>query len=282
MIAEFSEFLESFSVRYERCGTLFSFPGRDVTIRLVSLTTLDTANLVPGVENDAADDLKSVAVNATEKIADGGDRCIYIYEDRWRSGGEMLRKRILAHLGQFKSVFARKCEVKPLKAQEATEFLEKYHTYGTSRCRYRYGLFYEEKLVAVATFSAGRPMRRFLGGEERTLDSYEWVRYASLPDCRIVGGMGRLLKAFVNDVNPDEVMSYSDYEWSHGEAYLRLGFRKVGEKPPMRFYVDRTTFRRISEKKVSADKRFRGETFPKEKYAIISNRGSAKYLKQYV
>ena len=215
MIAEFSEFLESFSVRYERCGTLFSFPGRDVTIRLVPLKRLDIANLVQGVENDAADDLTSVAVNATEKIADGGDRCIYIYEDRWRSGGEMLRKRILAHLGQFKSVFARKCKVKPLKAQEATEFLEKYHTYGTSRCRYRYGLFYEEKLVAVATFSAGRPMRRLLGGEERTLDSYEWVRYASfrLSYCR---NMGRLLEAFVNDVNPDEVMSYSDYEWPMG------------------------------------------------------------------
>jgi hypothetical protein len=77
-------------------------------------------------------------------------------------------------------------------------------------------------------------------------------------------------------------MSYADYEWSPGDAYLRLGFKKAGEKPPMRFYVDRTTFSRISEKKVSADKRFRGETFPKEKYALISNLGSAKYLKQYV
>jgi hypothetical protein len=280
VIAEFSEFLESFSVRYERCGTLFSFPDRDVTIRLVPI------DVAAGQANDMAANIETGptvdAVNEATKSADGGDKCIYLYEDRWRSGGEVIRKRILAHLGQFRSIFARKCEVKALKAQQAADFLEKYHSYGTSRCKYRYGLFYEEKPVAVATFSAGRPMKRLVEGEERTLESYEWVRYASLPDCRISGGMGRLLEAFVSDVSPDEVMSYADYEWSPGDAYLRLGFKKAGEKPPMRFYVDRTTFSRISEKKVSADKRFRGETFPKEKYALISNLGSAKYLKQYV
>ncbi len=259
MIAEFSEFLESSSVHYERSGTLFLFPDRDVTIRLVPL-------------QDAGE----------VKFEDGGERCIYLYEDRWRSCGEVIRKRILAHLGRFRSIFARKCEVKALKAQQAAEFLEKYHSYGTSRCRYRYGLFHEEKLVAVATFSAGRPMKRLVEGDERILESYEWVRYASLPDCRISGGMGRLLEAFVSDVGPDEVMSYSDYEWSRGDTYLRLGFKKVGEKPPMRFYVDCTTFRRISEKKISVDKKFRGETFSKEKYVLISNLGSAKYLKQYV
>jgi hypothetical protein len=263
VITEFSEFLESFSVRYERCGTLFSFPDRDVTVRLIPL------------------DDNACAADAV-KIQDGGDRSIYLYEDRWRSGGEVLRKRILAHLGCFRSIFARKCVVKPLKAQQTADFLEKYHSYGTSRCSYRYGLFYEEMLVAVATFSAGRSMKRLVGGEDRILMSYEWVRYASLPDCRISGGMGRLLEAFVKDVGPDEVMSYTDYEWSSGDAYLRLGFEKVGEKAPMSFYVDRATFRRISEKKASADKKFRGETFSKEKYALISNLGSAKYLKQYV
>lgn len=280
MIAEFSDFLESFSVRYERCGTLFLFPDRDVTIRLVPLDVAAglVNDVVTNIENGPAVD----AVKDATKGADGGGRCIYLYEDRWRSGGEVIRKRILAHLGRFNSIFARKCKVEPLKAQQAADFLEKYHSYGTSRCRYRYGLFYEDKLVAVATFSSGRPMTRPVRGDERILESYEWVRYASLPDCRIVGGMGRLLEAFVSDVGPDEIMSYADYEWSPGDAYLRLGFDKVGEKPSMRFYVDRTTFKRISERKVSADKKFRGEVFPAEKYALISNLGSAKYLKQYV
>ena len=105
-----------------------------------------------------------------------------------------------------------------------------------------------------------------------------------MPLCRIAvsAGVWDGLEAFMSDVGPDEVMSYADYEWSPGDAYIRLGFEKVGEKPPMRFYVERTTYRRISEKKASADKRFRGETFPKEKYSLISNLGSAKYLKQYV
>lgn len=271
---------------YERCGTLFSFPDREVTIRLVPLESIDAAIIAADKGNDRAADLASVIANAAAKvaakIADDGERCIYLYEDRWRSGGEVIQKRILAHLGHFNSIFARKCEPKPLKAQQAADFLQKYHSYGTARCKYRYGLFYSEKLVAVATFSAGRPMKRLVGGQERILDSYEWVRYASLPDCRISGGMGRLLDAFVNEVHPDEVMSYADYEWSSGDAYLRLGFEKVGEKPPMNFYVDRSTFKRISAKKASAERRFRGEDFPPEKYVLISNLGSAKYLRQYV
>lgn len=61
MITEFSEFLESFSVRYERCGTLFSFPEQDITVRLVPLD--DTACAADAV-----------------KIQDGCDRSIYLYE----------------------------------------------------------------------------------------------------------------------------------------------------------------------------------------------------------
>lgn len=57
-------------------------------------------------------------------------------------------------------------------------------------------------------------MKRIVGGEDRILMSYEWVRYASLQLGMQAEGVGRFLEAFVKDVGPDEVMSYADYEWS--------------------------------------------------------------------
>lgn len=66
---------------------------------------------------------------------------------------------------------------------------------------------------------------------------------------RISGGMGKILKAFVNEVNPDDIMSYADLEWSEGSVYERLGFEKedMGKEPVM-FTVDSETWERKAMK----------------------------------
>ena len=133
-------------------------------------------------------------------------------------------------LGPLKSVFARNCSVRRIDKIVAGSFLSSYHRLGDASCRYRYGLFTrrstgaaesggfpEGTLVAVATFSSGRKMR---DGTR----SYEWIRYASMTDLRVVGGMGKLLDAFVEDVRPDDVMSYADRLLSDGSSYEKLGF----------------------------------------------------------
>ena len=95
-------------------------------------------------------------------------------------------------------------------------------------------------LIAVATFSNAR--RWVKEGQE--ISSYEWTRYASLPDMRVSGGMGKLLKAFINDVHPDDIMSYADLEWSEGSVYKALGFRAELGKEPVDFVVDGQTWER--------------------------------------
>ncbi len=44
------------------------------------------------------------------------------------------------------------------------------------------------------------------------------------------GGMGKLLKAFIEDVGPDDVMSYADASWSDGDVYRKLGFTQEDDK----------------------------------------------------
>lgn len=196
---------------------------------------------------------------------------LVVTEDRWRRQGEMMRARILAHLELFSQAYARNCEVRRIEKAEAQAFLNENHSYGYAACRYRYGLFLKRhtghiaeelrslgsarddrelrqdgngqigKLIAVATFSNAR--RWIKDGKE--ISSYEWTRYASLPDMRVSGGMGKLLKAFIKDVQPDDIMSYADLEWSEGTVYERLGFKKEDlGKEPVLFTVDCRTWER--------------------------------------
>lgn len=144
-------------------------------------------------------------------------------------------------MDNLSNIFARNCSVRRIDKPEAATFLEKHHRLGDTSCRYRYGLFVNrttgvretvlEKgtLVAVSEFSNAR---RWLKDGVR-VSSYEWIRYASLQGIRVVGGMGKMLEAFVKDVHPDDVMSYADPSWPDGgEVYKKLGFSE--EEPIIR------------------------------------------------
>lgn len=136
--------------------------------------------------------------------------------------------------GPYWQILARNCEVRRIDKSVSSPFLDRYHRLGDTSCRYRYGLFIrrcpseelpEGTLVAVAGFSGARKWVK----EGRTVRSCEWVRFASLPDVRIAGGMGKLLKAFISEVQPDDVMSYAPASWSDGDVYRKLGFTYEGE-----------------------------------------------------
>ena len=186
-------------------------------------------------------------------ISSTSRRPMIITEDRWRSQGNMTRSRILAHLKIFTQVYARNCEIRKIDKQTAAEFLEKHHSYGDAACKYRYGLYLKRhtghnaennkhinELIAVATFSNARKWVK----SDKIIRSYEWTRYASLPQLRISGGMGRLMKAFITDIHPDDIMSYADLEWSEGNVYEALGFSLEGKKSPVAFSIDTNTWKR--------------------------------------
>ena len=190
-----------------------------------------------------------------EVIAHYGDYPLIVTQDRWNIRQEMMQKRILAHLEVFSPIYARNCEIRRIDKAVAREFLEKTHSYGHATCRYCYGMFLirhtghiaaestaEEScgsivpgtLVAVATFSNARKWNK----GDQVVRSYEWTRYASLPQTRISGGMGRFLKHFIKEVQPDDIMTYADLEWSQGDVYTGLGFTLEGQKAAVMFSID--------------------------------------------
>ena len=221
------------------------------------------------------------------------DYPLIITEDRWRTQGQMMRARLLAHLEVFTPIYARNCEVRRIDKTMAKEFLEANHSYGHASCKHCYGLFLKRHtghiakeiescgdsvssteypspgtLVAVATFSNARKWTK----GDQTIRSYEWTRYASLPQLRLCGGMGKVLKAFIKDVQPDDIMSYADLEWSPGDVYMELGFELESQKEPVLFSVDTDSWQRIPIKQ-----ELQAEIQESASHRYYMNLGSNKY-----
>lgn len=228
-----------------------------------------------------------------------GHSPIIVPEDRWRRQPEMMRKRILAHLEMFHSVYARNCEIRRIDKTEAAAFLEENHSYGDASCKYRYGMFLKRytghttdqempanedadgspllapgTLVAVSEFSNARKWRK----GDKTVRSYEWTRYASLAGIRLTGGMGRMLRHFIDEVAPDDIMSYADLEWSDGSAYSKLGFLKESTKEAVSFRIVPATWERIPIRASQTSSPASSGLIQEEDAPLIyQNLGSLKY-----
>lgn len=296
----FRSFLESSYIDFIEYGNTFIFTDYDFSVELVP-ASFSSASPAENYEEVGS---RVSGKSGTGFQSDLEKERIFLYEDRWWTQRQMVQERILARLERFRSVFARKCRVltgrgNPQLGELVREFLQKHHSYSSAKCRYRYALEYEGEIVAVATFSEGRPMVRKMDTplqnvpkEEQEnaniviFDSYEWVRYASLPGIRVVGGMGRLLNTFIEERftriepgTPLEIMTYSDTEWGSGDVYTKLGFQFAGERPPVEYHVHKKTFVRYQQRLY--EKELQNGALPDEFYTIY-NQGSRKFLLQII
>ncbi len=196
------------------------------------LVDLETYKLLAAHQN-----CESFFYNLSKKYEQEGTQLIHVWEDAWRLQPTQVEARIAALLGQFTRYHARLTTVKKIDNPVLVDFLQQHHLNAPIGGRYKYGLFFKDELIAVASFSAVRPIMRN-GAEYR---SYELLRFANKTDCVVAGGLSKLLSHFINEQHPDDIMTYVDYDWGHGKGYKMLGFEQVGEIPPQEFLLDTTT-----------------------------------------
>lgn len=290
-INSFRSFLDTSYIQFNEYGNFFFFPDNNFIIHLVPAQ---------------CGDCSSADENYLISVAEDSQDVLYLYEDRWWSAKGMVQERILARLERFTSIFARKCKVvsglnNPDLSQKVADFLKRNHSYSSTKCRYRFALEYQGDIVAVATFSQPRPMVRSINNPLENIpkeiveglhqdnilifDSYEWVRYASLSGIRVVGGMGRILSAFIeerlarkdNPLRPIEVMTYSDNEWSNGDVYLKLGFKYASDREPVEHFVNKKSYERYSLKEYAL---LLQNGACETDFYKIKNKGSRKFLLQ--
>ena len=131
-------------------------------------------------------------------------------------------------------IFARKCIVKDVSTKEAMQFLDKNHIQGRCKAKYHYGLFYNNELVSLMTFGHTRQQRKYNKDYNNT---YELLRFCNKLNTNVIGGASKLLKHFIDDIKPNEIITYADKRWSVGNLYETLGFVHTHDSRPNYFYI---------------------------------------------
>lgn len=153
-----------------------------------------------------------------------GWQLIHVWEDDWVFRRPVVEKMLKRKLGVSDEprLNARSLTYRQVSSAEATQFLEENHIQGASGGSWRGGLFKGDELVAVML------MKR------RSEGHYELTRFATSAIVR--GGHSKLLKRFIEEVNPEWIITFADRGVSDGGLYEKSGFVKDGELAPDYMY----------------------------------------------
>ena len=164
-----------------------------------------------------------------------GINLFHIWEDDWLYRKDILKSMILNKIGKIKyRIFARNCEVKVLTDNKLIrDFLEKNHLQGFVGSSIKLGLFSNNELVSIMTFGN---LRKSLG-QKSVEGSYELLRFCNKLNYTVVGGASKLLKYFVKNYSPCNIISYSDFSRSDGNLYKKLGFELSNLSQPNYYYI---------------------------------------------
>lgn len=161
----------------------------------------------------------------------------HIFGWEWTNKREIIESMLRNLLGVYEQkIYARNCELREVSYNDAVMFLNENHRQGNSSSSVRLGLYYENELVSLMTFSK----RRATIGSESD-GEYELVRFCNKLNTQIVGGASKLFKHFVNILNPSSVMSFSDRAHTRGHLYEVLGFQEVRRSEPGYVWVNEKT-----------------------------------------
>ncbi|MBR1455049.1 MAG: hypothetical protein IJ593_10485 [Lachnospiraceae bacterium] len=156
-----------------------------------------------------------------------GTRIIHVFEYEWRDLA--LRKKILAYintqlfLDSNRVIHGRDCKIDLIDENTAKEFANEYHIQNHARADVYIGCFYKDKLVGLMSF--GRP--RFTDKYQ-----YEMIRLCWKSNIVAVGGAQKLFKYFIDNYNPQSIISYCDISKFSGTIYTNLGFKYKGLSEP--------------------------------------------------
>lgn len=191
----------------------------------------------------------------TNTFANKNLKLIHIWDDLWQTKQNIIKSRILSFLGKNNTIPARLTQVRRIDKATADRFLIDNHLQATVTAKLKYGLFLPQRyfrvinpnhsiveslndstelLAAVATFSNAKKIMR----EGNEFRSYEMIRFANLKGITVVGGLNKLLKNFIKEQNPDDIMTYADGDWSDGLNYEKIGFERIEQTPPLTFVLD--------------------------------------------
>ena len=170
----------------------------------------------------------------TESCLKKGIRLIHIFEDEWIRKPEIVKSRLLNIFGKSKYRFyARKCEIREVPVDIEKIFLDKNHIQGYTKSIVCYGLYLNNILISIMSFSNKRKST----GYTQIDGDYELLRFCNFKNFSVVGAASKLLKHFIKVYKPNEIISFCDRRWSEGDLYEKLGFTFSHNSIPSYFYI---------------------------------------------
>ena len=178
---------------------------------------------------------KTYHLDKSKLAAKNGIKLIHIFSDEWEKKKDIIKHRLKNLLGQSgKRLMARKCVIREVSKKEKSDFLNKYHLQGNDKSQIYVGAYFGDDLVAVMTFGT----YRISTGLKQEQGGYELQRFATK---YTVSGVGsRLLKYFITNYSPKEIISYADRKWSpiaKDTFYQNIGFDLINEGKPNYWYT---------------------------------------------
>lgn len=196
-----------------------------------------------------------------------------IFEHEWIKRKSLLKSMIKSRLGICDvRIYARNTNCCVINKAQAKLFHDKNHiSGGLTTSTIDFGLFnnHDGELLSVASFSKSR----FSKDAE-----YEILRFSTLQNHLVVGGFSKLLKNFIDAVNPISVVSFCDLRFGKGKVYSNANFEICGITPPNYWYyfknsgVDGAFESRIKYQKHKL-KHFSNYSDEKTEYEIMAENG---------
>lgn len=235
---EFKEFFEKFDIEYEnnvrkivdnRFELDFYFPKQNLAMEFNGL-------YYHGEVSNNKD--KTYHIKKTEFCNSLGIDLIHVFEDEWINKKEIIKSKLLYKLNQtkIKKVYARNCVIKEVTSKESNNFLEKNHIQGKDKSSIRIGLYYNDELVSIMTFSKLSISK----GQKSEENTYELSRFCSKIFYSVVGGYTKLFSYFEKNYKFDKIITYADRRWSSSNnVYSTVNWEFVGITPPNYWYMDK-------------------------------------------
>lgn len=171
-------------------------------------------------------------INKTKHSSNNGIFLFHFWDFEISEKPDIVESMILAKMGLTNKIFARKCEVREVDNKTAKLFLEENHLQGYAACKFNIGLYYNDTLVMLSTFSKPRFSKDA---------DLELVRLCTLKGFTVIGGMSKLLSRV-----DGSILSYANKRYSVGDAYSKAGFKFLRDSKPGFFYYYPRTKTRVS------------------------------------
>lgn len=169
----------------------------------------------------------------SKRCEDVGIRLIHIYDWEWSTKQEQIKELLRIALGCTKTrIYARQCEIRVISNKEARPFNDANHLQGHRNAQITYGLFYDNELVQLMSFSKTKYNRNNKG-----VHDWEIIRGCPGSNNIVVGGVSKLLSHFIDDNHPDKIFSYCDFNKFDGKSYLESGMSFIGYTGPNKWWL---------------------------------------------